>query len=426
MGLTMRLGFKVFAALLVAMYALPAGAMAAAPANDDFANREVLEGNLPLAATGSNLEATVEAGEPALGDGGIFADGHSIWYEWKATVSGFVTVDTCGGSSVRAIFGVFTGTSLNALSRIAGDFASQGPACPEPDFYGEAVTFKAVEGVTYQIGVDGSSSFPEEAEPGQGSLELELSKTPVPVNDDFADATVLVGEELWNGAYGAGARGFIWNATKEPGEPAHAGDPGGASVWYSWTAPFSGSFYATACGNFEKTLLAAYTGNAVGDLTAIASDNRSCSTIPIYAVQGTTYHLAIDGRYEPGLGGPLVGSISINVSWTKPEAKFEEGPLLQPHNGGPRIVPPRAAVVRRKIDAAKRSAKFWFSANKERPRFFCKLDKGDFKRCASPRLYRHLRPGKHVFQVSAVDLASNVGSPTVVRFRIAATHQRWR
>jgi len=45
------------------------------------------------------------------------------------------------------------------------------------------------------------------------------------------------------------------NATKEPGEPAHAGNDGGASIWYSWTAPSTGNVTITTEGSSFDTLL---------------------------------------------------------------------------------------------------------------------------------------------------------------------------
>ena len=54
-----------------------------------------------------------------------------------------------------------------------------------------------------------------------------------PTNDAFDAATELSGRE-------ASASGTNKDATKEAGEPAHAGKTGGASVWYRWTAPASG------------------------------------------------------------------------------------------------------------------------------------------------------------------------------------------
>src|SRR5262245_40950878 len=57
-----------------------------------------------------------------------------------------------------------------------------------------------------------------------------------PANDNFANAIQLVGTNLT-------AHGSNVNATKERGEPNHAGQPGGKSVWWFWKAPETG--YAT-------------------------------------------------------------------------------------------------------------------------------------------------------------------------------------
>ena len=47
-----------------------------------------------------------------------------------------------------------------------------------------------------------------------------------PSNDNFANAEVLTERIGWRDADNS-------EATKEPGEPNHAGNPGGASIWYS-------------------------------------------------------------------------------------------------------------------------------------------------------------------------------------------------
>jgi hypothetical protein len=51
-------------------------------------------------------------------------------------------------------------------------------------------------------------------------------------------------------------------------------------------------------------------------------------------------------------------------------------------------------------------------------RFKCKLDKGKFKSCRSPKLYKHLRHGKHKVQVKAIDRAGNVSRPATRKFRV--------
>src|SRR5258706_573100 len=53
-----------------------------------------------------------------------------------------------------------------------------------------------------------------------------------PVNDAFANGQSLSGST-------GSVTGSNVNATKEPGEPNHGGDPGGHSIWYRWTASVS-------------------------------------------------------------------------------------------------------------------------------------------------------------------------------------------
>ena len=211
-----------------------------APTNDDFSDAQVLA--LPAGLTESNEGATKEEGEPYHGVLG--SKGHSVWFKWEATSSGFVTVNTCGSELATAL-SVYTGTEVDELTRVGNDFSSEGPRCPA--FDGHAVTFRAISGTTYELAVDGDAFYLPPAEPpvGEGSFQLHFAVTPTPANDDFANAQAIGGSiEEEEGAelasYWASVNGFNWNADKEAGEPEHAGNPGGASVWYSWTAPESG------------------------------------------------------------------------------------------------------------------------------------------------------------------------------------------
>jgi CSLREA domain-containing protein len=56
----------------------------------------------------------------------------------------------------------------------------------------------------------------------------------------------------------------------------------------------------------------------------------------------------------------------------------------------------------------KTTAKFKFSSSEAGSTFQCKLDRKPFKKCASPKKYKKLKPGKHVFKVRAIDKAGNV------------------
>ncbi|MGH9644260.1 MAG: hypothetical protein ACRD3Q_17790, partial [Terriglobales bacterium] len=65
-------------------------------------------------------------------------------------------------------------------------------------------------------------------------------------------------------------------------------------------------------------------------------------------------------------------------------------------------------------------ATFTFTAPGETGASFrCKLDKGPFKSCRSPKTYRHLKPGRHVFQVQAADALGQADTtPAIKRFQI--------
>src|SRR5207244_6219758 len=86
-------------------------------------------------------------------------------------------------------------------------------------------------------------------------------------NDAFVNAQSI------SGASGS-VTGSNANATKESGEPYHAGDAGGRSVWYYWTAPGSGSVTIDTVGSTFNTLLGVYTGGSVSGLTTVASNEE--------------------------------------------------------------------------------------------------------------------------------------------------------
>jgi hypothetical protein len=87
-------------------------------------------------------------------------------------------------------------------------------------------------------------------------------------------------------------------ATREDQEPYHADSLGDNSVWWDWTAPFSGKVAFHTRGSDFDTLLAVYTGTSLGSLTPVASDNgfaTNGSIADFTAVAGTVYHIAVDG-----------------------------------------------------------------------------------------------------------------------------------
>src|SRR5262249_29149820 len=90
----------------------------------------------------------------------------------------------------------------------------------------------------------------------------------------------------------------VW-ATKEPGEPNHAGFAGGHSIWCQYTAAGSGTATIDTFGSNFDTLLAVYTGNAVNALTAIASNDDTSpgtqSRVQFSAVAAPPSRCTLDG-----------------------------------------------------------------------------------------------------------------------------------
>ncbi len=85
----------------------------------------------------------------------------------------------------------------------------------------------------------------------------------------------------------------------------------------------------------------------------------------------------------------------------------------------PDTTAPRTSLRAARINHAKRKATFRFGAGEAGSKFLCKLDKKKYKPCTSPKTYKKLKPGKHVFRVKARDRAGNVDrTPTVKRFKI--------
>src|SRR5712672_558368 len=141
-----------------------------------------------------------------------------------------------------------------------------------------------------------------------------------PANDNFANAWTISGVLVTT-------NGTTFGASKEAGEPNHAGNGGARSVWFNWTAPATAPVQLDtigSSGSFQNdTLLAVYTGDAVNALTPIASNNngpglpKGWSQLQFRATNGITYHIAVDpsrfGGFIPP-GGPIVLNLRMLAS----------------------------------------------------------------------------------------------------------------
>ena len=144
-----------------------------------------------------------------------------------------------------------------------------------------------------------------------------------PLNDLFANAIELTGVggvETANNTF----------ATKEPGEPSHAANEGGHSLWYRWQAPSSGDLILSTEGSVNTngpvpevldTLLALYIGSSVTNLQEIASNDDASpgsgySRVSQHVSANQVYYIAVDG-----LGGD-VGSVTLTYTFSTTEVLY--------------------------------------------------------------------------------------------------------
>lgn len=266
-----------------------------APQNDRFAGRLAVTGpRVQIQAT--NVGATREEGEPQHAAN---LGGRSVWWTWTPPISGTARI-TLTNSGFAPLLAAYTGTAVGQLTEVASGSSAVGR--------GTVFAFRVTAGVPIQVAVDGRN---DGFGAGSGTFDLELLVTAdgaVPSNDLFAGRISLAGTNVTvsGGNVGAG---------REPGEPTIAGNAGGRSVWWTWTAPSTGTFAVTTAGSPFDTLLGIYTGTAVGSLTPVAQDDDgngdTTSRVLLDAQAGTAYQIAVDGF--SGESGPITLSLTSQV-----------------------------------------------------------------------------------------------------------------
>lgn len=275
---------------LAAALCAPAAFAQSQPANDNFANAIPLT-STNLTVVASNDYATKEPGEP---DHAGNSGGKSVWWTWQAPVTGYVTLSTQGSVSSYAnwpldtLLAVYVGNSVSTLTEVASN--DEDPAT----YYTSRLGFVATAGTLYRIAVDGYSyDTPEDAD--SGTIQLSLTVSGLAPNDNFAQAIELTGTNLT-------VTGNNDAASKEPGEPYHAWNAGGKSVWWSWRAPATGFVNFSTQGSLSSqfggsldALLAVYRGDSVSNLTPIAAASGTGANATFRVDAGKLYRIAVDG-----------------------------------------------------------------------------------------------------------------------------------
>jgi Trypsin len=221
-----------------------------------------------------------------------------------------------GGSATNGVDYAAVGSSVTIP---AGQNSVTLPVSPIDDSHvegSESATFTILGGAGYSV------------TSGQSSATVQIADNDTATsNDYFAGRYRLSGSTVRTS-------GANRTATREAGEPQNAGIRGGRSVWWTWTAPTSGSVAMTTAGSSFDTTLGVYTGTSVAGLQAVASNDDQdyfrgiyTSQVVFQAVAGRTYQIMVDGYYGDSgniqLGITLSGARSSTPAEnTKPKNNF--------------------------------------------------------------------------------------------------------
>jgi hypothetical protein len=140
-----------------------------------------------------------------------------------------------------------------------------------------------------------------------------------PSNDDlFSSSNTL------NGNLGV-VFGSNRGATKQLGEPNHAGNASTTSIWYRWTPSVSGMARVETTGSNFDTILAVYTGPDIANLTTIASNDDSVgntSVVDFAATSGTLYWIAVTGYKGGGASVSATGDVILSYGMAGDPSQF--------------------------------------------------------------------------------------------------------
>lgn len=282
--------------------------------NDQFQNRVLLTGT-NVSAIGYNLGAGYVTGEP---DHGAHAGspwlGKTLWWTWRAPGNGQVVIDTTGstrsdGRELDTLLAAYVGSALNALEPVAANNDI------EEFVRTSRISFPVTSNRLYQIVVDGVA-----ANPMSGNIilnvafdgtvavgRLNLTTEAAVANDLFVNRVLLGGTDV-------SAIGYNSGASYETGEPAHAPNWLGKSLWWSWRPEHSGEVTVSTGGSSFDTVLAVYTGATFATLKAVARNDDVdiedlTSLVRFTPVPGQIYQIAVDGNTRFG----TYGTILLNV-----------------------------------------------------------------------------------------------------------------
>jgi hypothetical protein len=266
--------YRSLAALLLVMAFSLAGvqpALAAAPANDNFADAQVVPA-LPFSTLVDITDATAEPNEPDYCD----TARQTVWYSFTPSELAAVSVSIQNTNpDVYSYLAVFRadGEGFPGLQLLA---------CGSPSDPG---IFLAEPGYTYYLQALPALSAP-------GALQIDMNIYPAPENDTFANALSI---DTLDFAVDIDTTGALYEAGEPIGSCAYTPAPWPfRTVWLKYTATQDG-LLSPSVGSGNDHFLAVYQGSGLSDLTELGCQPPWGSQLAFSASAGETYYFQIGG-----------------------------------------------------------------------------------------------------------------------------------
>lgn len=252
--------------VLAGLAASSSPAAAAPPGNDDFANAVDIG---YTAASGSNVEATYETGEPQPSCTVTEFNGSaesSIWYRFTAPATEDVSMDTLQSESSDTEIAVYTGSAVDGLTEVA----CNDDVDPGNNNFRSQLTMGASQGAVYYVQVStwtGDDGLGGTAH-NQGGLVLTVGPAPAgPPNDGIQDAQVIDPGNYF---------GTTVNATVDEVDAIASGISGcdlTDTIWYGYLPTSDGNAVVDLAGSNFDTALVVLDTDPVGQTTELAGCN---------------------------------------------------------------------------------------------------------------------------------------------------------
>jgi len=262
------------------VYCLSSATLAAAAANDLFANRITLTGT-NATVSGNNSGAGTEPGEDT-GAGNILWF-YSVWYAWTAPTNGVVHLS--GSTTVWNFYmsvRVYRGSAVNALTLAAGT-----PDGGVPVTAGDTIALQ-VASIYYPVWGGGG---------GTGPFTLTLSlEVPAPTspNDAFTNRLEITVPDY-------AFEGSIYGAANEPGEPLPSPNAR-QTLWWKFTPPETGLLTLSPSAGQFTPVMGVYRGSQFASLQVVS------------ALSGSSYQLEAGREYAIQMAGQNVAAGHVTLS----------------------------------------------------------------------------------------------------------------